>query len=72
MRAQLDGLRHKYGVIPNNEDFTSKERFEELEKEFAAFYELFEGEWKKARKRIRKDIFWTFSKGNRDNSTKSN
>ena len=71
MRGQLNGLRHKYGLLPKEEDFSSKERFEELEKEFAAFYELFEGEWKKARKRIRKDILWTFTKENKDNSTKS-
>ncbi len=71
MRGQLNGLRHKYGLLPKEEDFSSKERFEELEKEFAAFYELFEGEWKKARKRIRKDILWTFTKENKDASTKS-
>lgn len=71
MRGQLNGLRHKYGLLPDNEDFTTKERFEELEKEFAAFYDLFEGEWKKARKRIRKDILWTFTKNNKNNAPKS-
>lgn len=71
MRGQLNGLRHKYGLIPENEDFSSKERFKELEEEFAAFYELFEGEWKKTRKRIRKDILWTFTKNNKNNSPKS-
>ncbi len=71
MRGQLNGLRHKYGLLPKDEDFSSKERFEELEKEFAAFYELFEGEWKKARKRIRKDILWTFTKENKGNAPKS-
>ncbi|MBE6535521.1 MAG: DUF2357 domain-containing protein [Ruminococcaceae bacterium] len=71
MRGQLNGLRHKYGLIPENEDFSSKERFKELEEEFAAFYELFEDEWKKTRKRIRKDILWTFTKNNKNNSPKS-
>ena len=71
MRGELDGLRHKHGLISPTEDFSSKERFEELEEEFAAFYELFEGEWKKTRKRIRKDILWTLDKNNKNNTPKS-
>ena len=35
------------------------ERFEELEEQLQAFVTLFDDEWKKARKKIRKDILWT-------------
>ena len=40
-QAQLHGLRQKYNLIPDSEDYTSKESFLELEKEFEAFEEFF-------------------------------
>ena len=56
IRAQLHGLRQQHGLITDEEDFTSKERFLELEAEFKAFEELFETQWKYTKKRIRKEI----------------
>lgn len=58
-KAQLNGLRAKYGLTGDIGDLTSKERFEELEDQLHAFVGLFEDEWKKTRKKIRKDILWT-------------
>ena len=40
------------------DDFSSKERFLELEREKEAFDKLFNGQWKKAKKAIRKNILW--------------
>ena len=55
-QAQLHGLRQQCGLITSEDDFTSKERFLELEAEFRAFEELFEKQWKYTKKRIRKEI----------------
>ncbi len=38
------------------EDFTSREKFGQLEKEYLAFKSLYKAEWKKAKQKIRKDI----------------
>jgi len=62
VRAQLHGLRQQNGLSADEDDFTSKERFEELEREFEAFKARFDGEWKKTKKRIRKDMLWTLKK----------
>ena len=66
VKAQLNGIRHEHGLMTDSEDFSSKERFEELEREFEAFYSLFESEWKKTKKKIRKDILWTLEKSDKD------
>ena len=55
-QAQLHGLRQQHGLITSEDDFTSKERFLELEAEFKAFEQLFETQWKYTKKRIWKEI----------------
>ena len=67
VRAQLHGLRQQHGLMTSEDDFTSRERFEELEREYEAFLDLFEKQWKVTKKRIRKDILWNFKK--KDDST---
>jgi len=57
--AQLHGLRQKHGLITKEDDFSSKERFNELEQEYAAFVQLFKKQWNITKKKIRKDILWT-------------
>jgi chromosome segregation ATPase len=59
IQAQLHGLRQMYNLNPANEDYTSKEHFLELEKEFNAFEDFLKMQWKYTKKRIRKDILWT-------------
>lgn len=59
VKAQLTGIRAQHGHFTDADDFSSKERFEELEAQLQAFVTLFDDEWKKARKKIRKDILWT-------------
>ena len=55
--AQLDAQRQINGVR-SDEDYTERERFELLEKEYAALGDLLGEEWKKTKKRIRKRIIW--------------
>ena len=56
--AELHGLRKKCGYKGDAEDYTSKERLDELEKEYIAFIRFFNGEWKKTKKSIRKELLW--------------
>lgn len=55
-KAQLHGLRTQYGLIGEEDDFTSRERFSELEKEYEALKDLLKNQWQKTKKKIRKDI----------------
>ena len=65
VQAQLHALQGERGLTVG-EDFSSIEKFEELEKEFVAFYELFEEKWKQAKKQIRKDVLWKKFKKTRE------
>lgn len=40
------------------EDFTTREGFLQLENEFNYFYQFFKQEWKKTKKKIRKELLW--------------
>ena len=60
--AELHGLRKKCGYKTDGEDYTSKERLDELEKEYIAFIRFFNGEWKKTKKSIRKELLWRSKK----------
>lgn len=57
--ARLLGVRQEHGLITPDDDFTSKERFLELEQEYAAFQKFFAGQWKSAKKQIRKQSLWS-------------
>ncbi len=56
--AELDALRHQTGATLSR-DYTTKEGFIQLEKEFDYFNEFFKSEWKKTKKAIRKRLLWT-------------
>lgn len=56
--AELNALRQKNGLMTNADDYTSKERFNELEEEFEAFFALFKDQWKQTKRRIRREILW--------------
>ena len=60
--AELHGLRKKCGYKTDAEDYTSKERLDELEKEYIAFIRFFNGEWKKTKKSIRRELLWKTKK----------
>ena len=58
LRAELRAQKQINGSIVEEGDFTSRERFEELEKEYAALGKLLDKEWKKTKKKIRKRVLW--------------
>lgn len=57
LRAELTGVRAKAGLQPPAEDFTSREKFLQLEEEKEAFDRFFGKAWKATKKRIRKEAF---------------
>lgn len=57
IEAQLHILRVEQGRTTDEYDYTSKERFEELEHQYRAFKKLFKKEWNKTKKRIRAELY---------------
>ena len=57
LSAQLKSELQQRGLTKDM-DFTSKENFQELEKEYQAFTRFFQEQWKETKKKIRKDILW--------------
>lgn len=55
--ARINALRKECGLPTGEDEFTSPEAFDELEREYKAFKELFKREWKRAKKKIRKELF---------------
>lgn len=60
--GQLNGLRAKNGDLTPTEEYTSRERFIELEKQFNAFNQYFQEQWKMTKEQIRKEILWKSKK----------
>ncbi|MDE6869034.1 MAG: hypothetical protein K2J83_07845 [Clostridia bacterium] len=52
--AELNAMRKRLGV--ETDDFTTEVRFDELEKQFNALKTLFKEEWKKTKKKIRREV----------------
>lgn len=63
LSAELHAQKTINGSIVEEGDFTSKARFEELEKEYAALGNLLNREWKKTKKAIRKRVLWNKDDG---------
>lgn len=57
--AEISAIRVLQGKTTPTLDFTSKERFKELENEFEAFNNFFKKQWKLTKKQIRKKLFWS-------------
>lgn len=57
IRTELDGLRVKHGLMTPSTDYSSRERFTELESEFEAFKRFFKDQWKITKKVIRQEVF---------------
>ena len=68
--AQYLALKMQQGLISDEDDFTSRERFKQLELEMSAYKKLFKDQWKKAktqiRERVKKDIFTDQDNENRE------
>lgn len=54
--ARLRALRAERGISDGGEDFSSKEDFDRLERELAAFIRFYDKQWGSAKKKIRKDL----------------
>lgn len=55
-KGELDAIRYKEGKLTPSNEFSSRDRFLELEEEMKAFYDFFEKQWKLTKKQIRKEI----------------
>ena len=47
--ARLNAVKSEYGAFGEEEDFTSMERFDEIERQYRAFRAFFKKEWRKAK-----------------------
>ena len=65
IRGELNAIRVQSGLLTPSEDYTSRERFIELEAQFEAFNKYFIEQWKLTKKQIRKEIL-----GSKTNKTK--
>lgn len=59
LRGELDGIRIQQGKMTPSTDYTSRERFTELEQEYEAFQKFFKKQWEFTKKEIRKTILWS-------------
>lgn len=59
IRGELDGIRAKEGKLTPSADYTSRERFIELEEEYLAYHKFFKSQWEFTKKEIRKTVLWT-------------
>lgn len=76
LNARLLGIRQEHGLITAEDDYSSKEGFAELQREYGAFRRFFDAQWKQAKKSIRKKAIWSGiavakDKSDSDKSTKS-
>lgn len=56
LEAEITSIKVTKGDLIPNEDYTSREKFLELEKQFNAFNRYFEEQWKMTKKQIKKEI----------------
>jgi chromosome segregation ATPase len=54
--ARLKGVRAQYGLMTEEDDFTERDTFGELEKEYEAFERFYNSQWDQTKKKIRKSI----------------
>ena len=58
IRGELDGMRAAQGLLTPSAEYTSRERFLELEAAYTAFHKFFKAQWDLTKKEIRKTILW--------------
>ena len=56
LNARLHALRWEHGFMTENDDFTTKESFEELEHTLEVFKKFYKKEWSKTKRAIRKEV----------------
>lgn len=55
--AKLNVFKSEHGLITDGDGLSSEEGFDELERQYAAFKALFKQEWKKAKKKIKSEVY---------------
>ena len=50
-------MRIAQGLMTPSTDYSSRERFVELEREFEAFQRFFKGQWKITKKEIKREVY---------------
>ena len=58
--ARLTAIRQEHGLISENEDFSSEESFQEIEKQLDTFIIFFKKQWGKTKKSIRRKAMQEF------------
>lgn len=56
-QAKMISLKKECGALTQEDDFTGRAQFDELEHQYRVFRAFFREEWKKAKKRIRREVF---------------
>lgn len=54
--GRLNALKFQYGLMTDADDFTTEKAFNELEIQYNIFRRFFKSEWKKTKKKIRKEL----------------
>ena len=57
LMAKYNAVRREHGLFTDADDFTSEDSFGEIERQYKLFRTFFREEWKKTKKRIRKEVF---------------
>ncbi|MGN0813802.1 MAG: hypothetical protein ACI4MH_01045 [Candidatus Coproplasma sp.] len=57
LSAKYNAIRREHGLLTDKDDFTSKESFNQLERQYHIFTKFFKEEWRKTKKQIRKEVF---------------
>lgn len=71
--AQYMALKVQQGLLDEQEDFTTKDKFAQLELEMKAYKKLFKEEWKKAKTKIRDKVRKEmFEEDNKEQQKKNN
>lgn len=55
--ARLNALRSEHGLFGELDDFSTKEKTDEIENQYRVFRKFFKTEWKKTKKKLRKEVF---------------
>lgn len=61
--ARLNAMRAEYGLMTEKDDFSSKEKTDELERQFKVFKKFFKQEWRKTKRKMWREIFSQFKRG---------
>ena len=64
--ARLKGLRADRNLMTEEDVYTDKESFDELEREYEAFTKFFKSQWRKSKKNIRKEMLTVKNFKNKD------